>query len=64
MSDEAIRAPRERDGRSLFIQGYFGDRILNGDIPNYGYPANHVPETNSPPMKVITGYIAALISHK
>jgi hypothetical protein len=44
---------------SLFIDGYFSQRLRAGDEPKYGYPANHVPETTLPSMEVVTGFLAA-----
>jgi hypothetical protein len=29
----------------LFIDGYFTQRVKAGDRPSYGYPKNHLPET-------------------
>lgn len=59
---EPIAAPREREGQPLFIDGYFSARIWNGEEPNYGYPKNHLPETQISSMRVETGFLTALKS--
>ena len=45
---------------SIFAQGYFTERLLKGDKPNYGYPVNHLPEPTVEEMEVETCFIAAL----
>ena len=55
---EPIRVPREIGDRQIFIDGYFGKRILSGETPNYGYPANHLPSVKNASMEVVTGFIA------
>lgn len=56
--------PREIEGIPLFVEGYFSDRIWNGETPKYGYPANHVPETTFKTMVVKTGFVCALEAGK
>jgi hypothetical protein len=55
---------REIEGRPLFVEGYFSDRIWSGENPKYGYPTNHVPGTTFSSMVVQTGYISALKAAK
>lgn len=38
MADQ-LNIPRTAGGRSLFIEGYFADRVWRGEQPKYGYPA-------------------------
>jgi hypothetical protein len=56
--------PTEIEGRPLFIEGHFSDRIWSGEEPKYGYPTNHVPDTTFPAMVVETGYVVALKAAK
>jgi hypothetical protein len=63
MADQTL-APREVEGRPLFVEGYFSDRIWSGENPKYGYPANHVPETTFKAMVVKTGFVCALEAGK
>jgi hypothetical protein len=61
---ERQERPHDQSEGSLFVKGYFTDRIRKGERPQYGYPANHVPETTFPHMEVETGYLTALRSRK
>lgn len=63
MTDQ-INLPRSAEGRPLYIEGYFADRLWRGEEPNYGYPTNHVPETTFSSMDIKTGFIVALKSKK
>lgn len=45
---------------SIFADGYFTARLVNGDAPDYGYPANHLPEPTVEEMEVESCFIAAL----
>ena len=49
---------RELGGDAMFIDGYFSKRIKNGEMPDYGYPKNHLPEVGTASMEVVTGFIA------
>lgn len=57
---EPITVPRESEGRSLFVTGYFSDRFWKGEVPTYGYPKNHLPEPPIKKVEVVSGFIAAL----
>jgi len=59
-----VNVPRQIDGRPLFIQGYFSSRMLAGELPTYGYPKNHVPDTTIPEIEVVTGFMAAIKERK
>lgn len=41
----------------LFISGYFSDCLAKGDRPDYGYPANHLPETTIDRMEIHTSFM-------
>jgi len=46
---------------SPFIKGYFSDRFLAGERPNYGYPASPLPVVPKDfVMEVETGFVTAL----
>lgn len=56
--------PRDHGGTPLFIDGYFSKRIWNGELPNYGYPKNHLPEVGENSMEVVTGFLTTADSAK
>ena len=58
---ECAEAMQNRD---LFISGYFTQRVRSGDRPNYGYPANHLPETTGARMEIDTSFMASRKSKK
>lgn len=41
-----------------FVEGYFSEQFAAGKRPDYGYPKNHLPETNLESMEVVTGFLA------
>lgn len=43
----------------VFLGGWFTDRCIRGDEPNYGYPKNHMPETTQTSMSVQTVFMAS-----
>ena len=49
---------QERVLPSLFIKGYLTDCFAKGDRPVYGFPKNHLPETNDDEVHVVTGFLA------
>jgi hypothetical protein len=42
-----------------FISGWFTQQFEAGKQPEYGYPTNHLPETHSDTMEMVTGFIAS-----
>ena len=42
-----------------FLDGYFAQQFAAGKRPDYGYPKNHLPETDLDGMDVVTGFMAA-----
>lgn len=61
--NETERADAMQD-RDPFIDGYFTQRVRSGERPDYGYPANHLPETTGARMKIDTSFIASRKSKK
>jgi hypothetical protein len=60
MSDQpAVVGLSGASDRSLFIDGYFTRRVQAGERPKYGYPANHLPETDGDSMELVTSFVAA-----
>jgi hypothetical protein len=57
MSDRTLSA--KDSVPSLFIEGYLTDRFAAGDLPTYGFPKNHLPETTGGQMQVVTGFLAS-----
>ena len=43
---------------SVYIDGYQTQRMHAGEMPDYGYPKNHVPEAVIGEMDLTTGYMA------
>jgi len=43
----------------LYINGYFTRRLKGGERPTYGYPTNHLPETTTTTMTIVTSFMAA-----
>jgi hypothetical protein len=41
-----------------FIKGYLTDRFAQKRRPVYGFPTNHLPETDGGDMEVLTGFLA------
>lgn len=44
---------------SIFAEGYFTARLVKGEAPDYGYPANHLPVPTVEDMEVESCFIAA-----
>lgn len=61
---ELTRDESGEDGSSLYINGYFSQRIAAGDRPDYGYPTNHLPDAEGEEMEIVTGFIAACKKNK
>lgn len=59
-NDENVREQSNvASDSSRYIDGYFTRRIMAGDRPKYGYPANHLPETNGETMELVTSFVAS-----
>lgn len=43
---------------STFVDGWLTTRFERGEIPNYGYPKNHLPDTTVESINVTTGFLA------
>lgn len=41
----------------LYIEGYFTDRWAAGDRPQYGYPAESLPEVGNATMTIVSGFM-------
>lgn len=51
------RHRQSEDGR-VYIDGYQTQRMESGEMPDYGYPRNHVPEAVVKELDLTTGYMA------
>jgi len=64
-TDETSRhssaSARPEASQPEFIDGYFTQRMNAGDRPQYGYPANHLPDATNARMEIVTSFMA---SHK
>ena len=50
-----------KDGRveiSPYIEGYLGSLFERGEQPTYGYPCNHLPETNDVDIEFFVGFLS------
>lgn len=54
MAEELIRT----EECCAFLDGYFTQQFAAGARPEYGYPKNHLPETEVESMEVVTGFMA------
>lgn len=62
MGQEQVHQPQPAaDARAIFIDGYFTGRVKAGERPSYGYPANHLPETDGSTMELVTSFMAATV---
>lgn len=52
-NDRTVEQPVDR---SVYLDGYFAQRMMAGDEPDYGYPQNHLPEPKVEEMTVVTGF--------
>ncbi|MDX7953524.1 hypothetical protein P7D22_20370 [Lichenihabitans sp. Uapishka_5] len=54
-SNQQVQAPQS-DAR--FITGWFTQQIEAGIQPEYGYPTNHLPETDTnAAIELVTGFV-------
>ncbi len=56
--------PTMDTSRCLFIDGYLTELFESGHEPTYGYPKNHLPETDGSDMEIHTGFLASRASSK
>jgi hypothetical protein len=61
MTDNCIPNLSNRD---MFIGGHFTDLFLSGEVPDYGYPKNCLPNVGDATAEVQTGFLAAFNSEK
>ena len=60
MAVEHALTEQERNAPCSFLDGYFAQQFAAGEVPDYGYPKNHLPETDDlEAMEVVTGFMAA-----
>ena len=50
--------------RDPFIRGYFRDRVMNGETPDYGYPKNHLPPVTDKKMPIKSGFMTSRMQQK
>ena len=44
---------------SLYIEGYLHKRVADGDIPEYGYRENHLPDTSEKKREIKSSFALA-----
>lgn len=53
----ASNSEKKKNAKLEFADGYFSSRILAGDKPDYGYPANHLPDVGDKEIELKTSFV-------
>ena len=54
------RKPQNYPSLDPYIKGYMYDRMNTGDPPKYGYPENHLPETEPGEIEIESSFAIAM----